>query len=200
MRDLNMKSALKTKAIYTKQGDNCFLSLFLLFFLSSLFFPSLYILLLLTNSVPPIVVPLDADQEVIGNETENATLSFRIDDATPPVLLQDLRWFYAANFSSDPSVRQDITNLTSRTTSSRLTFSEFTNMRYISLTVSNITQRRSGIGGETDEGRYFLFATNPAGVAFSYIDLVVFGMYFQFLGCQPFNVVIMCMCVCLLYV
>ena len=138
------------------------------------------------------MVPLVADQEVIVNETENATLSFRIDDAAPPVLLEDLRWFYAANFSSDPSVRQDITNLASRTTSSRLTFSEFTNMRYINLIVSNITQRRSGIGGETDEGRYFLFATNPAGVAFSYIDLVVFGMYFQFLGCQTFHV---CTCV-----
>ena len=172
-----------------------FLSLFLLFFLSPLlplFFPSLHILLLLPNSVPPVVVPLAPGQEVIGNETESATLSFRIDDAAPPVLLQDLRWFYAADFSSDPSVRQDITNLTNRTTVSRLTFSEFTNMRYINLTVSNITQRRSGIGGETDEGRYFLFATNPAGVHFSYIDLVVFGMYFQFLGCQTFNV---CTCV-----
>ena len=171
-----------------------FLSLFLLFFLSPflpLFFPSFYILLLL-HSVPPVVVPLAPGQEVIGNETESATLSFRIDSAAPPVLLQDLRWFYAADFSSDPSVRQDITNLTNRTTVSRLTFSEFTNMRYINLTVSNITQRRSGIGGETDEGRYFLFATNPAGVHFSYIDLVVFGMYFQFLGCQTFNV---CTCV-----
>ena len=123
------------------------------------------------------MVPLAPGRQVIGNETGSVTLSFRIDNAAPPVLLEALRWFYAANFSSDPSVRQEITNLTSRTTVSRLTFSEFTNMRYINLTVSNITQRRSGIGRETDEGRYFLFATDPAGVAFSYIDLVVFGMY-----------------------
>ena len=126
------------------------------------------------------MVSLAPDQEVIGNETESCTLSFRIDSAAPPVLLQDLQWFFAANFSNDPSVRQEITNLTSRTTVSRLTFSEFTNMCYINLTVSNITQRRSGIGGETDAGRYFLFATNPAGLAFSYIDLVVFGKYFLF--------------------
>ena len=138
---------------------------------------------LLSHSVPPIVVSLAPDQQVIGNETESTTLFFRIDNAAPSVLLRDLRWFYAANFSSDPNVRQEITNLTSRTTVSKLTFSEFTNMRYINLTVSNITQRRSGIGGETDEGRYFLVATNPAGVALSYIDLVVFGMYlFSVLG------------------
>ena len=125
------------------------------------------------------MVSLAPDQQVVGNETESTTLSFRIDNAAPPVLLRDLRWFYAANFSSDPSVRQEITNLTNRTTVSKLV-SEFTNMRYINLTVSNIVQQRSGIGGETDAGRYFLFATNPAGLAFSYIDLVVFGKYFLF--------------------
>ena len=143
-------------------------------------FPSsslLFVFYFSSPSVPPIVVPLAPGRQVIGNEIGSVTLSFRIDDAAPSVLLQDLSWFYAANFSSNPSVRQEITNLTSRTTVSRLTFSEFTNMRHINLTVSNITQRRSGIGRETDEGRYFLFATNPAGVAFSYIDLVVFGMY-----------------------
>ena len=121
------------------------------------------------------MVPLAPGREVTGNETGSVTLSFRIDDAAPPVLHEALRWFYAANFGSDPSVRQDITNLTSRTTSSRLTFSEFTNMRYINLTVSTIVQQRSGIGGETDEGRYFLVATNPAGETFSYIDLLVYG-------------------------
>ena len=169
-----MKSALLYMPtcifIHPKQGDSCF---------SSFFFSLLSSLLLYfsSHSVPPIVVPLAPDQQVIGNETGSVTFSFRIDDAAPSVLLQDLRWFYAADFSSNPSVRQDITNLTSRTTVSRLTFSEFTNMRYINLTVSNITQQRSGIGGETDEGRYFLVATNPAGVALSYIDLVVFGMY-----------------------
>ena len=124
------------------------------------------------------MVPLAPGQEVIGNETGSATLSFRIDDAAPPVLLQGLRWFYAANFRiNDPFAGQEITNLTNRTTESRLTFSDFTDMQYINLTVSNIVQQRTGIGGETDEGRYFLVATNPAGVNFNYIDLLVYGRY-----------------------
>ena len=178
-----MKSALLYMPtcifVHPKQGDNCFLSLFLVFFFSPLFPSSslLFVFYFSSHSVPPVVVPLAPGRQVIGNETGSVTLSFRIDDAAPSVLLQDLRWLYAANFSSNPSVRQEITNLTSRTTVSRLTFSEFTNMRYINLTISNITQRRSGIGRETDEGRYFLFASNPAGMHFSYIDLVVFGKY-----------------------
>ena len=144
---------------------------------------------LLPHSVPPIVVPLAPGRQVIGNETGSATLSFRIDNAAPPVLLQDLQWFYAANFSSDPSVRQEITNLTNRTTNSTLTFSNFANMRYINLTVSNIAQRRRGIGGETDEGRYFLVATNPAGVSSSYIDLVVFGMYIMYVHISSWDAI-----------
>ena len=123
------------------------------------------------------MVPLAPGQQVIGNELDSATLSFRIDEAAPPVLLQDLQWFYVADFGDNPFAGQEITNLTSRTAVSTLTFSDFVDMRYIELTVSNITQQRRGIAGETDEGRYFLVATNPAGVRFSYIDLLVFGMY-----------------------
>ena len=122
------------------------------------------------------MVPLAPGRQVIGNETGSVTLSFRIDNAAPPVLLQDLQWFYVADFRiNDPFAGQEITNLTNRTTVSRLTFSEFTDMCYINLTVSNIVQQRSGIGGETDEGRYFLVSTNPAGETFSYIDLLVYG-------------------------
>ena len=117
-------------------------------------------------------------REVIGNETGSVTLSFRIDSAAPPVLLQDLHWFYTPDLSiDDPFAGQEITNLMNRTTVSTLTFSEFTDMCYINLTVSNIVQQRSGIGGETDEGRYFLVATNPAGINFNYIDLLVYGKY-----------------------
>ena len=124
------------------------------------------------------MVPLAPGQQVIGNETGSVTLSFRIDSAAPPVLLQDLLWFYVANFrTDDPYAGEEITNLMNRTTESMLTFSNFTDMRYISLTVSNIVQQREGIGGETDEGRYFLVATNPAGITFSYIDLLVYGEY-----------------------
>ena len=124
------------------------------------------------------MVPLAPGQEVIGNETDSVTLSFRIDDAAPSVLLEGLRWFYTPDLRiNDPFAGQEITNLMNRTTVSRLTFSEFTDMQYINLTVSNIVQQQVGIGGETDEGRYFLVATNPAGVNFNYIDLLVYGKY-----------------------
>ena len=115
------------------------------------------------------MVPLASGQEVIRNETESATLAFRIDEAVPPVLLQDLQWFYVADLGSDPYAGQAITNLTTWTTGSTLTFSNFANMRYINLT---IVQHGSAVSGETDQGRYFLVATNPAGVSFAYIDLL----------------------------
>ena len=115
------------------------------------------------------MVPLASGQEVIRNETESVTLPFRIDEAVPPVLLQDLQWFYVADLGSDPYAGQEITNLTTRTTGSTLTFSDFSNMRYISLT---IVQQGSTVSGETDQGRYFLVTTNPAGVSFAYIDLL----------------------------
>ena len=140
----------------------------------------------LPHSVPPIVVPLAPGQQVIGNELDSATLSFRIDEASPPILLQDLQWFYVSDFGNNPFAGQEITDLTNRTTVSTLTISDFDGMRYINLTVSNITQQRRGIGGETDEGRYFLVATNPGGVRFSYIDLLVFGTYSY----------VVCECVC----
>ena len=115
------------------------------------------------------MVPLAPGQEVIRVETESATLAFRIDKAVPLVLLQNLRWFYVADLGSDPYAGQEITNLTTRTTGSTLIFSDFTNMQYINLT---IVQRGSTVSGVTDQGRYFLVATNPAGVSFAYIDLL----------------------------
>ena len=109
---------------------------------------------------------------MIGTDTEHPTLAFRIDEAVPLVLLQDLRWFYVADLGSDPYAGQEITHLTTRTTGSTLSFSDFADMRYINLTISIAVQQRSRVGGETDQGRYFLVATNPAGVSFAYIDLL----------------------------
>ena len=117
---------------------------------------------------PPIVVPLAQ----IGTDTEHPTLTFRIDEAVPLVLLQDLRWFYVADLGSDPYAGQEITHLTTRNTGSTLTFSDFADMRYINLTISIAVRQRSTVSGETDQGRYFLVATNPAGVSFAYIDLL----------------------------
>ena len=94
-----------------------------------------------------------------------------ISRADPLVMTGDIRWFYSRNFSVSPfSQSDDITNLPNRTQQSTYMFS----MDLFSLTISNIVQARV-VGEETDAGRYFLVATNPAGVNYSYYDLVVNG-------------------------
>ena len=124
-------------------------------------------------AVPPEVVALN--QRVVGSHSESALLSFHIDNAAPPVLISDIRWYYTANtasgtpdFASEDFM--DITNSTSRTSKSMLTFSE----DLLTLNVSNIVQALL-VGDETDAGRYFLRASNPAGRNNSFVDLVVFG-------------------------
>ena len=87
------------------------------------------------------------------------------------MMIGDIRWFYSHNFSLSPfSQSDDITNLTSRIQQSTYTFGT----DLLSLTISNIVQARE-VGEYTDAGRYFVVATNPAGVHYSYFDLVVVG-------------------------
>ncbi len=125
---------------------------------------------------PPVVVPLVPSQNVIANETETAVLSFRIDEAHPPVLTSDLRWFYtfSASQSNTPNFSSidflEITDLKNRTSQSELSYSNGN----LILTISNIVQSLM-VGDETDAGRYFLLASNPAGENSNYIDLTVFG-------------------------
>ena len=112
---------------------------------------------------------------MIANESTSAVLSFRIDNAAPPVNTLNIRWFYSPNLPPTLFAEgnfQEITNLMNRTSKSTL---EFTN-GFLNLTIGNIVQARPG-NPETDAGRYFLEATNEAGVDSSYIDLVVFGKY-----------------------
>ena len=121
------------------------------------------------------MVPLDSGQRVIANESTSAVLSFRIDNAAPPVSTSNIRWFYSPNlpptlFAEGQYEFQEITYLMNRTSESTL---EFTN-GFLSLTIDNIVQARPG-NPETDAGRYFLEATNEAGVDSSYINLFVFG-------------------------
>ena len=122
------------------------------------------------------MVPLDSDQKVIANESTAAVLSFRIDNAAPPVSTSNIRWFYSPNqpltLFAEGNDFQEITNLMNRTSESTL---EFTN-GFLNLTIGNIVQARPE-NLETDTGRYFLQATNEAGVNSSFIDLVVFGKY-----------------------
>ena len=101
---------------------------------------------------------------VIGNESENATLQFRIDDAEPRVKLSGLRWFYS----------YDLEEITSRTGSSRLVTSFSSDGVYFNITIVNILQERRD-GEVTDEGRYFLLASNAAGSSMAFVDLEVYG-------------------------
>ena len=99
------------------------------------------------------------------------TLSFNITRAIPDVMVQDIQWIYSPDFSETPfEQNMDITNLINRTQKSNYTFTS----DLLSLTIRNIAQARRA-GEETDRGRYFLVATNPAGSGFSYIDLLVAG-------------------------
>ena len=98
-------------------------------------------------------------------------LSFRIDSAVPPVMVTNIRWFYSAGFvDTDSNDFKEITNLATRTSVSTLTFSD----DRLNLTIGHIVQARTE-GEESDQGRYFLQATNEAGSGSSYIDLIVFG-------------------------
>ena len=44
----------------------------------------------------------------------------------------------------------------------------------LSLTISDI-QQALAVGEDTDGGRYFLVATNPAGTNYSFYDLIING-------------------------
>ena len=129
--------------------------------------------------VPPVVVA--QTQRVVGNESESAILMFRIENAIPAVRISDTRWYYTARtVAGDPDFNsgdlREITNSSSRTSKSVLTFSG----DLLTLNVSNVVQARQ-VGGETDAGRYFLRASNPAGESNSYIDLVVNGEFRNFI-------------------
>ena len=129
--------------------------------------------------------------EVIGNESMSATLRFRIDNADPRVMFSGLRWFYSGRFAGDISDDgvEEITNMSTRTTDSELLTSFSSDGTYFNIIVVNILQDRLG-GEATDEGRYFLQATNPAGVSVDFIDLVVYGEHL--LCCEIVHSLILC--------
>lgn len=109
--------------------------------------------------------------EVIASRGEVATLSFTIKEATPPVMTEDIRWVYSPSFSLTPfnDTNQDITNLSTHAKGSTFDFSN----NQLSLTISTIVQDLQAGDNITDSGRYFVVVANPAGVAFSYIDLLI---------------------------
>ncbi|XP_011404665.2 PREDICTED: receptor-type tyrosine-protein phosphatase delta-like isoform X2 [Amphimedon queenslandica] len=115
--------------------------------------------------VPPVVVPLDGDSHRVAIEDRTTLLSFRIDDAAPPVSPSNTYWRFSPLFSNDPyaSDTEDITGLSTRRGDSAYSYS---NGR-LNLTISGLNQ--------TDEGRYFLIAINPAGEHYGHIDIIIHG-------------------------
>ena len=120
-------------------------------------------------------MPLAPGRRILANQGAVTTLSFSILGAIPLVKTDDIRWYYTIsapsgipNFNSPDF--QEITALTNRTSVSMLSFSS----DRLSLNVSNIVQSIGNVT-ETDQGRYFLRASNPAGDISNYIDLVING-------------------------
>ncbi|KAL5487212.1 hypothetical protein EMCRGX_G019787 [Ephydatia muelleri] len=119
-------------------------------------------------SVAPVSTPL------VAVEGGNVTISFVVKDAIPPVQPRNLMWFYSSSFLPTPDGGVNITNTTGRTQISSFSFSAFANST-VSLTITNIVVRGPG-GGLSDEGRYFLVASNPAGFSFGFVDVRVQGI------------------------
>ncbi len=110
-----------------------------------------------------------------GIVTESLSISFSIKQAIPKVSSYNIHWYYSSNMSIgiddfNASQLQDITNMTNRTTLSRLFFTD-------DILTLNITHLVQAIGNktETDQGRYFMRVSNPAGVAINFTDVIIAG-------------------------
>ena len=134
------------------------------------FIPASPCILFFLCLVLPTVAAADGQFQVTANEGDTVSLTFVISRATPPVETNNIMWFYSPDFSETPSsgMTQDITNMPNRNSGSSFIFSD----DLISLTISSIVQAHRD-GEDTDEGRYFLVASNSAGIDFSYIDLLL---------------------------
>ena len=88
-------------------------------------------------------------------------IQFNIRNAAPDVSPDEIQWIFSEYFKEYPyeSPNVPINNITSP----RYNYSS----DYRQLTISNVNQ--------TDEGRYFLVASNPAGVRYNHTDIIVHG-------------------------
>ena len=124
--------------------------------------------------------------QILANDGESVVLVFTITAAIPSVVTNNIRWYYTTSAPSgipdfNSTDFQEITNLGSRTSRSTLTLSS----NRLSLNISNVVQSIGGVN-ETDQGRYFIRVSNPAGDVSSFTDVVVRGKsllyysYFQY--------------------
>ena len=112
-----------------------------------------------------------------ANDGESVVLVFNVTASIPSVETSNIRWYYTTNAPSgipdfNSADFQDITNLDGRTSRSTLMFSS----DRLSLTLINVVQSIGGVS-ETDQGRYFIRVSHPAGDVNSFIDLVVRGRF-----------------------
>ncbi len=129
--------------------------------------------------MPPEVVPLSTNRREVAVAEKDVTLVFTIMNAIPSVETSDIRWYYAANApvgcpDFTAAEFEDITDLMNRTSVSTLTYTS----DRLSITVDNIVQAIGDVT-ETDQGRYFLSATNPAGENSDHIDIIVRGKLYD---------------------
>ena len=115
---------------------------------------------------------VSSSNESTGIVRGNLTISFIIQTAIPAVSMDNIQWFYSdsQNINKDNISREDITNVSNRIGMSYLTFSS----DKLSLTISNIVQA-IGSQRETDQGRYFITVSNPAGNDEAFTDVIIEG-------------------------
>ena len=122
--------------------------------------------------VPPTVTRADNQTNIVASRGDTLTLTFVISRADPSVLTDGILWFYSRDFSMTPF--RDTVEITGlmRPVSGNSTYSFDPDS--LSLTISDI-QQTLAVGEDTDGGRYFLVAVNPAGIYYSFYDLIING-------------------------
>lgn len=116
--------------------------------------------------VRPKITAVDGDRHIISVEATSTDLHFIIDDAIPDVSPDGISWYFSTSFTElSPDDASDITDITGDKAPSRYTYSADAR----SLTISNMNQ--------TDEGRFYIVASNPAGIDFNHIDIIVYGSF-----------------------
>ena len=128
---------------------------------------------IIVSVVPPQITR--KNERSFANPGETANLTFMISNAIPMVDTSNIRWYYTTsapagipNFNSTDFL--EITALMNRTANSKLSLST----DRLTLTITNIVQS-IGSSMKTDQGRYFIRVSHPAGDVSSFIDLVVSG-------------------------
>ena len=130
-----------------------------------------------------MIVAVDGDHHIISIENTPTTIQFLINEAAPDVIANDIHWIYSEAFTISPYEEGNID-----ITDSDTIYSYSADNRQLHISAIN----------ESNEGRYFIIASNPAGVEYSYIDIIVHGQYRECINYTLISLYIE-MCVCIIY-